>query len=87
MSSLAPIGTPDAIIRKVNADLKSAVEDKDVAAKFAANGAYERYMTPDDTVAFAQGPAKDLAADPGESRARKRVRRPHRVVAETMRTA
>jgi tripartite-type tricarboxylate transporter receptor subunit TctC len=55
---LAPNGTPDAIIRKVNADLKSAVEDKDVAAKFTANGAYGRYMTPDETVAFAQAQQK-----------------------------
>jgi tripartite-type tricarboxylate transporter receptor subunit TctC len=55
---LAPNGTPDPIIRKVNADLKSAVEDKDVAAKFAANGAYGRNMTPDETVAFAQSQQK-----------------------------
>jgi tripartite-type tricarboxylate transporter receptor subunit TctC len=51
---LAPLGTPDAVIRKVNADLRSAVEDKDVSAKFAANGAYTRYMTPDQTIAFTQ---------------------------------
>jgi tripartite-type tricarboxylate transporter receptor subunit TctC len=51
---LAPLGTPDAVIRKVNADLRSAVEDKDVSAKFAANGAYTRYMTPDKTIAFTQ---------------------------------
>jgi len=51
---LAPLGTPDAIIRKVNADLRSAVEDKDVAAKFAANGGFGRYMTPEETTAFTQ---------------------------------
>jgi tripartite-type tricarboxylate transporter receptor subunit TctC len=51
---VAPLGTPDAIVRKVNADLRSAVEDKQVAAKFAANGAYSRYMTPEETVAFTQ---------------------------------
>jgi tripartite-type tricarboxylate transporter receptor subunit TctC len=55
---LAPNGTPDSIIRKVNADLKSTVEDKDVATKFAANGAYGRYMTPDETVTFAQSQQK-----------------------------
>jgi tripartite-type tricarboxylate transporter receptor subunit TctC len=55
---LAPIGAPDAIIRKVNTDLKSAVEDKDVAAKFAANGAYSRYMTPGQTMAFTQAQQK-----------------------------
>jgi tripartite-type tricarboxylate transporter receptor subunit TctC len=55
---LAPSGTPDAIIRKVNADLKNAVEDKDVAAKFAANGAYSRYMTLEETTAFTQAQQK-----------------------------
>jgi tripartite-type tricarboxylate transporter receptor subunit TctC len=51
---LAPIGTPDAIIRKVNADLRAAVEDKEISAKFAANGAFTRYMTPEETTAFTQ---------------------------------
>jgi tripartite-type tricarboxylate transporter receptor subunit TctC len=51
---LAPVGTPDAIIRKVNADLRTALEDKDLLAKFAANGAFTRYMTPEQTVAFTQ---------------------------------
>jgi tripartite-type tricarboxylate transporter receptor subunit TctC len=55
---LAPNGTPDVIIRKVNADLRSAVEDKEVAAKFAANGAFSRYMTPDETTAFTQSQQK-----------------------------
>jgi tripartite-type tricarboxylate transporter receptor subunit TctC len=49
---LAPVGTPDAIIRKVNADLRTAVADKEVLAKFAANGAFTRYMTPEETTAF-----------------------------------
>lgn len=51
---VAPIGTPEAIIRKVNADLRTAVDDKDVAAKFAANGAFTRTMTPQETTAFTQ---------------------------------
>jgi tripartite-type tricarboxylate transporter receptor subunit TctC len=55
---VAPIGTPDAIIRKVNADLRTAVEDKEVSAKFAANGAFTRYMTPEDTTAFVQSQQK-----------------------------
>jgi tripartite-type tricarboxylate transporter receptor subunit TctC len=49
---LAPTGTPDLIVRKVNSDLRSAVEDKAVSAKLAANGAFTRTMTPEDTVAF-----------------------------------
>jgi tripartite-type tricarboxylate transporter receptor subunit TctC len=55
---LAPIGTPDAIIRKVNADLRAAVEDQEVSAKFAGNGAFTRYMTPDETTAFTQSQQK-----------------------------
>lgn len=55
---VAPLGTSDAIVRKVNADLRSAVEDKDVSAKFAANGAYSRYMTPEETIAFTQSQQK-----------------------------
>ena len=51
---LAPAGTPDAIIRKVNADLRVALEDKDLLAKFAANGGYTQYMTPEETIAFTQ---------------------------------
>ena len=49
---LAPVGTPEAIIRKVNADLRTALEDKEVLAKFATNGAFVRYMTPEETTAF-----------------------------------
>jgi tripartite-type tricarboxylate transporter receptor subunit TctC len=55
---VAPTGTPDAIIRKVNADLRTALEDKDLEAKFAANGAFTQYMTPEETVAFTQSQQK-----------------------------
>ena len=55
---VAPLGTSDAIVRKVNADLRAAVEDKQVAAKFAANGAYTRYMTPEETMTFTQSQQK-----------------------------
>lgn len=51
---VAPVGTPDAIIRKVNTDLRIALEDKEVLAKFAKNGAFTRYMTPEDSTAFVQ---------------------------------
>jgi tripartite-type tricarboxylate transporter receptor subunit TctC len=55
---LAPLGTPDAIIRKVNADLHVALQDKEVLAKFAANGAFVRPMTPEETTAFVQSEQK-----------------------------
>jgi tripartite-type tricarboxylate transporter receptor subunit TctC len=55
---LAPTGTPETIVRKVNADLRTAVEDKDVTAKFAANGAFTRPMTPEETTTFTQSQQK-----------------------------
>jgi tripartite-type tricarboxylate transporter receptor subunit TctC len=51
---LAPNGTPDAIVRKVHADLRAALDDPEVAAKLAANGAFARYMTPAEVTAFVQ---------------------------------
>ena len=51
---VAPLGTPDDIVRKVSADLKTALEDAEVAAKFAALGAYLRYMPPAEAMAFTQ---------------------------------
>ncbi len=55
---LAPMGTPDAIIRKVNADLHTALEDPDVKSKFAANGAFVRHMTPEQVTEFVQSEQK-----------------------------
>jgi tripartite-type tricarboxylate transporter receptor subunit TctC len=51
---VAPLGTPDAIIRKVNVDLRTALEDPEVTAKFQANGAFMRYMAPEQVTAFVQ---------------------------------
>jgi tripartite-type tricarboxylate transporter receptor subunit TctC len=51
---LAPNGTSDAIVRKVNADLRVALDDPEVAGKLAANGAFARYMTPAEVTAFVQ---------------------------------
>jgi tripartite-type tricarboxylate transporter receptor subunit TctC len=51
---VAPTGTSDAIVRKVNADLRKALDDPDVRAKFAANGAFVRHMTPEEVIAFVQ---------------------------------
>jgi tripartite-type tricarboxylate transporter receptor subunit TctC len=51
---VAPLGTPDPIVRKVNADLWKALNDPDVKNKFQANGAFLRQMTPEQVVAFVQ---------------------------------
>jgi tripartite-type tricarboxylate transporter receptor subunit TctC len=55
---LAPLGTPESIIQKVNADLRTALEDQEVLAKFAQNGAFVRYMTPGDTTEFVRSEQK-----------------------------
>jgi tripartite-type tricarboxylate transporter receptor subunit TctC len=51
---VAPLGTPDAIVRKVNADLNKVLDDPEVLAKFATNGAFVRHMTPEEVTAFVQ---------------------------------
>jgi tripartite-type tricarboxylate transporter receptor subunit TctC len=55
---LAPLGTPDTIIRKVHADLRTALEDPEVKSKFAANGAFVRHMTPEQVTEFVQSEQK-----------------------------
>ena len=49
---VAPLGTQDAIIRKVSADLRVALEDKGVQAKLAAIGTYTQPMTPEELTTF-----------------------------------
>jgi hypothetical protein len=51
---LAPIGTPEAIVRKASADLNKALDDATLKAKYASLGAYLRPMTPAQVIAFAQ---------------------------------
>jgi len=55
---LAPNGTSDSIVRKVNADLRTALDDPEVNAKLAANGAYVRHLTPAEVVSFVQNEQK-----------------------------
>jgi tripartite-type tricarboxylate transporter receptor subunit TctC len=55
---LAPTGTPDPIVRKVSADLWTAVNDPEVKSKFQANGAFVKHMTPEQVTAFVQSEQK-----------------------------
>ena len=57
-SMVAPVGTPDAIVKKVNADLRVALDDPEVNAKLAANGAFVRHLAPDEVTAFVQNEQK-----------------------------
>lgn len=49
---LAPVGTPEAIINKVSADLRRVLDDPEVKKQFAISGAYVRPMSPAEVVAF-----------------------------------
>jgi tripartite-type tricarboxylate transporter receptor subunit TctC len=49
---MAPAGTPDDIVKKVNADLAAVVELPDVKEKFAALGTFPRALTPAQTGEF-----------------------------------
>jgi tripartite-type tricarboxylate transporter receptor subunit TctC len=55
---LAPAGTPDAIVRKVNADLIKAMHDPDIRKRLADLGRDDRPMTPADLSAFIQNEQK-----------------------------
>jgi tripartite-type tricarboxylate transporter receptor subunit TctC len=52
---MAPPGTPDAIIQKVNADLVKAMSDPEAKKKLAALGRDDRSMSAAQTLAFIQG--------------------------------
>ncbi len=51
---VAPSGTPDAIVRKVATDMQTALQDKEIAAKYATLGAFVRHMSPAEATAFSQ---------------------------------
>lgn len=49
---VAPLGTPQAIIRKTSEDLRTAVTDPELQKKIAARGSYARAMSPAEATAF-----------------------------------
>jgi tripartite-type tricarboxylate transporter receptor subunit TctC len=51
---VAPLGTPEPILRKINADLRIALDDSEVKTKLAANGGFVRHSSPEEVVAFVQ---------------------------------
>jgi len=51
---VAPLGTPDAIVRKVNADLNKAMSDPQVQERLAKLGREDTPMSPAETLAFIQ---------------------------------
>ncbi len=55
---LAPVGTPDPIVRKIHADMRTVLDDPDIRTKLAANGGFVRHMTPAELTAFVQNEQK-----------------------------
>ncbi len=49
---MAPAGTPNSIVDKINADIRKVIAEPDVIARFAQLGTYTRDMTPAQTEAF-----------------------------------
>jgi tripartite-type tricarboxylate transporter receptor subunit TctC len=49
---VAPLGTPDALVRKASADLRAVLVKPEVKDKLVARGGYVRPMTPEQAVAF-----------------------------------
>lgn len=52
LALMAPAGTPDAIVRKINADLRVALDHPEVKQKFEVLGTYIRPLSPEQTGAF-----------------------------------
>ncbi len=52
---MAPAGTPDAIVRKVNGDLIKALSDPESRQKLAKLGRDDRPMSPAEVTAFIHG--------------------------------
>lgn len=55
---MAPAGTPDAIVQKVNADLRKVTAMPDVIERFHALGTYSRDLTPQQTEEFIRSEEK-----------------------------
>jgi tripartite-type tricarboxylate transporter receptor subunit TctC len=55
---MAPAGVPDAIVQKLNKDLRTVVAEKDVQERFHQLGTYSRDLTPAQTEAFLRSEEK-----------------------------
>jgi tripartite-type tricarboxylate transporter receptor subunit TctC len=55
---MVPVGVPDAIVQKLNKDLRTVVAQKDVIEKFQDLGTYSRDLTPAQTAEFIKSEEK-----------------------------
>jgi tripartite-type tricarboxylate transporter receptor subunit TctC len=54
LALVAPVGTPDDIVRRANSDLRQVLNQPEVRAKLAVLGSYTHPLSPADTVKFIQ---------------------------------
>jgi tripartite-type tricarboxylate transporter receptor subunit TctC len=55
---MVPTGVPDAIVQKLNKDLRTVTAQKDVIEKFQDLGTYSRDLTPAQTADFIKSEEK-----------------------------
>ena len=67
---MAPAGVPDAIIQKLNKDLRAVVAEKDVIERFQQLGTYSRDLTPQQTDEFMRERREAVVADRAAGRGR-----------------
>jgi tripartite-type tricarboxylate transporter receptor subunit TctC len=58
LALMAPTGTPDHIVQKVNADLRTVLQIPDVLQRFETLGTYARILSPAETLAFMRSEEK-----------------------------
>ena len=54
LAMVAPLGTPEPIVRKVNDDLRTVLNNPEVRSKLATLGSYAHPLSPQDTTKFIQ---------------------------------
>ena len=70
---MAPAGTPDRIIQKVNADLRTVLADPELQKRFHVLGTYTRDLTPEQTGEFMRS-EKNNCGGRSSGRLRRRIR-------------
>jgi len=55
---MAPVGVPDAIVQKLNRDLRTVVAQPDLQERFRQIGTYARDLSPAETEAFIRSEEK-----------------------------
>ena len=78
LALMAPAGTPDAIVKKVNADLAAVIELPEVKEKFAALGTFSRVLSPAQTGEFIRSEEEVVVAGGARPRGGEEMKRAKR---------